>query len=374
MAAAGLPRFSLDLSITAGLVFLLAAIFALYVRAEHRVDLAQALRYRSFQLADELRQSGDDLTRMVRTYVATGDPVYKRHFQDILDIRDGHKPRPVEYARPYWDLVLGDEPPPRADGKAIALLALMRDAGFTAAEFEQLATAKANSDALTLPEFEAMRLVETDGPDAATRRARATAMLYDADYHRAKVAVMKPIAEFFAMVDQRTLATVEEAERHATLLRNAFVVIGLALVFMLWRTYNALRDTLGGSLAEVHAQIMRIGGGDFSSAIALEPGAGNSVLGWLAATQAKLRESDSERSRQDAALLAEIAERRNAEAALAARAQELAEFNAVAVGRELRMIELKREVNQLAEQLGQRRPYLLEVSDVLPADGSGGAT
>ena len=36
---------------------------------------------------------------------------------------------------------------------------------------------------------------------------------------------------------------------------------------------------------------------------------------------------------------------------------DLARFNRLAVGRELRMIELKRQVNNLSEQLGKEPPY-----------------
>jgi len=37
--------------------------------------------------------------------------------------------------------------------------------------------------------------------------------------------------------------------------------------------------------------------------------------------------------------------------------QELEVFNKVAVGRELRMIELKREINKMAEEIGQNVRY-----------------
>ena len=291
-----LTRFSLNLLISTGLVVLLAVAFALYILSEQQVKRANELRYRSYLLADELRQSGDDLTRMVRTYVATGDPSYKQHFQDILDIRDGKKPRPDNYSRPYWDLVLSGGPVPRPESqKAIPLLELMRQAGFTEEEFRKLKEAKANSDALTAPEFEAMKLVESAGPEAEANRARAQKMLYDDKFHQAKVSVMKPIHDFFVLVDQRTLAAVGNAENHATALRYVFVLLGLGLMFMLRRTYAALRDTLGGSLAEVNAQIARIGSGDFTATIRVKAGLDNSVLGWLSATQARLNESARER-------------------------------------------------------------------------------
>ncbi len=53
----------------------------------------------------------------------------------------------------------------------------------------------------------------------------------------------------------------------------------------------------------------------------------------------------------------DITERRRTEQALAQRVQELERFNRLAVGRELRMIELKRQINELSEQLGKEPPY-----------------
>ena len=292
-----LTRFSRNLLVSGGLVLLLTAAFALYVWSEQRVDRVNELRHRSFLLADELRQSGDDLTRMVRAYVASGDPVYARYFQDILDIRDGKKPRPENYWRPYWELMVGGIAPRQDSAQAIPLLELMRDAGFTEEEFRKLAEAKANSDVLTVTEFEAMKLVRSTGPEAEANRARALRMLFDHKYHQAKLSVMKPIDGFLELVDQRSLAAVQTAYTHATALRWVLVAIGLGLMFMLWRTNTALRDTLGGSLDEVHTQIGRIGSGDFSSAIKLKGGLENSVLGRLSATQAELNDSARKRQR-----------------------------------------------------------------------------
>jgi len=69
--------------------------FGLYVYTEKQIDKANEQRLISYQLAEELRQSSDDLTRMVRTYVVTGEPRYKTYFQNILDIRKGLIPRPA---------------------------------------------------------------------------------------------------------------------------------------------------------------------------------------------------------------------------------------------------------------------------------------
>jgi PAS domain S-box-containing protein len=297
-----LTQFSSHLWRMVGCVGALAIAFALYARSEQQLTRANELRYRSFLLADELRQSGDDLTRMARTYVVTGERVYKQHFQDILDIRNGKKPRPQNYALPYWDLVLVDGPAPRAGQQTIPLLELMRQAGFTEGEFRKLAEAKANSDGLTIPEFEAMKLVESTGPEAEANRARARMMMYDARYHQAKAAVMGPIYDFFVLVDKRTLAAVDAAENSATIFRTMFAAIGLGLMFVLWRTYVVLCDTLGGSVDEVYEHISRIGSGDFSAAIPVKAGLENSVLGWLSETQVHLNEIDHKRKQADEAL------------------------------------------------------------------------
>jgi PAS domain S-box-containing protein len=299
-----LSQFSSHLWWLLGCAGALAVAFALYARSEQQIARTNELRHRSFLLADELRQSGDDLTRMARTYVVTGDPVYKQHFQDILDIRDGKKPRPENYARPYWDLVLGDGPAPRASQQAVPLLDLMRQARFTEEEFRKLAEAKANSDGLTIPEFEAMKLAESTGPEAEANRAKARMMMYDAAYHRAKAAVMGPIHDFSVLVDERTLAAVRAAENSATIFRYVCAAFGLGLMFVLWRTYVALCDTLGGSVDEVYAHIATIGSGEFSTPIQVRGGLENSVLGWLSETQVKLSDIDRERRQAEDALRA----------------------------------------------------------------------
>jgi len=297
-----LSPFSRNVWLTMALFVVLALAFAVYAWSEKQIDRANDLRHQSFLLADELRQSSDDLTKMARTYVVTGDPAYKKHYQDILDIRNGRKPRPDGYQHIYWDLVLADGQPPRPDsGQAIALLELMRQAGFTAQEFSKLAEAKANSDDLTATEFEAMKLVEAAGPQADASHARARMMMFDDKYHQAKAAIMKPINEFYKLMDKRTGDAVLASETNATILRDIFIAFGLSLMLILVRTHKALRTIMGGPVDEVYAHITRIGSGDFTSAILVADGTENSVLGRLAETQINLNKIDSKRKQAEEA-------------------------------------------------------------------------
>jgi methyl-accepting chemotaxis protein len=75
------------------------------------------------------------------------------------------------------------------------------------------------------------------------------------------------------------------------------------------------------------------------------------------ALEVRVHERTLELSRTNAALQEEISERKGAEEALRQKGEELERFNRLAVGRELRMIELKRQVNELAQGLGKPAPY-----------------
>jgi len=240
-----------------------AIFFAIYVHSEKQIDRANELRFQSRALADELRQSSDDLTRMARSYVFTGNPLYKQHYQAILDIRDGRSPRPINYHDIYWDLVLDDDQRPRPyGGQSIALLDLMRQAGFTEEEFATLAQAKANSDEFTHAEFTAMKLIESTVIPTDVDRLKANLMLFDAAYLRAKSDITQPISQFYQMMDQRTLNAVHVAETASIRLRIVFVSLGLLLIFMIWNAYRALHLTLGTSVNELYECITRLGSGD----------------------------------------------------------------------------------------------------------------
>jgi PAS domain S-box-containing protein len=96
---------------------------------------------------------------------------------------------------------------------------------------------------------------------------------------------------------------------------------------------------------------------------------------WGAVTANVMRDENGQATCFDG-MLEDITERKRAEAELKRTIAELEKFNRLGVGRELRMIELKREVNTMARALGMEPLYQLDFSaapDVLLApNGSGG--
>jgi diguanylate cyclase (GGDEF)-like protein len=231
------------------MLVLFSAAFYGYLRAERTTDRAGEERYESFLLASEARQSSDDLTRMVRTYVVTGNPLFKEHYQEILGIRNGTRPRPVDSYNVYWDLVLDDDRRPRPFGQTLSMAVRMREAGITPDELAMLQEAGEAADFLARIDGEAMALVEGPGPPPAAARLQAIAMLHDQTYRNARASLMGPIGEFLTRVDRRTLGAVRIARRNATVLRLVLVGAGLGLLFLLWRLLESIqgeaRELLG---------------------------------------------------------------------------------------------------------------------------------
>ncbi len=289
--------------LTVASFFTLSIIFSFYVFTEKKIDRANEQRLISFQLADQLRQSSDDLTQMARAFVVVGDPRYTKYYQDILDIRDGKKPRPEGYFYGYWNMVLANAQSPNPEnGQAIALLDLMRQSGFTDEELGKLTEAKTNSDSLAILELGAMKLIESVGPDMEINRQKARLMLHNKNYYQAKAKIMKPINDAYLLMEKRTLDAVHNAEYIALLFRLTFIATTLGAIFILWRTYASLRATLGGSANEIHKHLVRIGNSDFSTAIAVKPGMKNSVLAGLSEMQIKLYVNEIERKHAEAEL------------------------------------------------------------------------
>lgn len=259
--------------------------------ASGRVESAEQRRYQSYLYATELRQSSDDLTRLVRAYVTTGDAQFEKQYFDILAIRNGQKPRPQEYERIYWDFVAAGTGKPRPDGETVALQALMKRAGFTGAEFAKLKEAESNSNGLVSRETIAMNAIKgrfDDGLGGFTKlgapdREMAIKLVFDADYHRFKAQIMQPIDQFFVLLKQRTDGEVALALEQADFwMRVVLGLIALTLVTIagsLIFAYRYLNRILGSEPVEVAAALKEIAAGRLGGQI--RQASQNSVLGVL---------------------------------------------------------------------------------------------
>jgi methyl-accepting chemotaxis protein len=187
--------------------------------ASTAITAAYDNQYRSTQLADELRQNSETLTRYARTYAATGDSFYEDQYNRVLAIAAGTAPRPLDYDSIYWKFYDGMRQPPRGDGQPVALLDLMKQAGFTDEEFKLMAKSKALSNDLVKLEVKAMNAVKgvfQDASGAYTVKGQpdldmARKLLFSPEYHKYAAGIMQPIDDFDHELKQRTTAQINAA-------------------------------------------------------------------------------------------------------------------------------------------------------------------
>ncbi len=289
---------ALTLTVAFVLLLLALAIFRLQFLNTAQVE-SNEVRYQSYLLADELRQSSDDLTRLARTYVVTGDPKWEEQYFEILAIRNGQSRRFENPERIIWDFKAAGQSVKRSNAQ-VALRDLMEQAGFTEEEFRFLNQAEDNSNQLVYTETVAMNAVKGLFEDSQGRftvrgepdQARAIRMMHDQAYHNEKARIMGPIDQFLAALDERTTAEVAAAAGQAQLWIRltlglsflAFVCI-LAGLTLAWRY---LSQVVGGEPKTVRLALNTLAKGHVKQPLAqANP---DSVLGHAEQLRQKLYE------------------------------------------------------------------------------------
>ncbi|MEO8992638.1 MAG: hybrid sensor histidine kinase/response regulator, partial [Nitrosospira sp.] len=258
------------------LMLLLCAIGIMVFQAlgiRNDVASSEDHRYRSLLLAGELFQSSEDLTRMARTYVTTGNPIYKHYFFDILDIREGIKPRLQNYPNTYWHLADVGKSAGAELGKPVSLFEMMRNEGLGKQETALLWEAKIKSDKLTILEKQAIAAVDEIQARSKNKLADHWSperqlfidLLFGERYIAEKAAVIAPIRQFTDMLDTRTQAEVKDGL--ARLHRHILVVMTLIVIAMLAvaATIFYARRAVLLPLAQLRSEVMNIAQGDYAA-------------------------------------------------------------------------------------------------------------
>ena len=273
------------------LIILLTATMGCLVwlfNTEVAITASSERRFESYKLADELRQSSDDLTTMARLYVSTGDERFAIQFQEILDIRSGEAPRPDNYDRVYWDLVVKDGEQPEASGEAVSLESRMIEEGFTTLEFSKLSESQRLSNDLVRLESIAMNAVRgrfDDGTGKFNRAGEpdfelARQLMFGNDYLRAKAAIMEPINEFLALLEDRTSEEVAQLRAQGRLILKIVLALSGMAILLSFASILALRRKVLRPLSLVSEATQLVSDGDYDHQIdhhsSDEVGRGNS--------------------------------------------------------------------------------------------------
>ncbi|PIE58974.1 MAG: hypothetical protein CSA33_00360 [Desulfobulbus propionicus] len=208
----------------------------LLLNNQNKLQNEQDKRYQSYLVANEFRQSSQDLTRLARTYAVTGNPEYEAMYNDIIAVRDGNKPRP--------------------DGRAISLREIMKNLGFTAEEFSLLDEAVAKSNGLVVTEVKAMNAVKglfDDGSGHYTKRGTpnmelARELMFNQQYHDYVSGIMSSLEQFFFQLDKRTKAACnlqDKADFYMNVFIATLILLFMCLIFVGWVIYKQVICSVG---------------------------------------------------------------------------------------------------------------------------------
>ncbi len=222
-------------TVLSGLVVLIGILLSILIRNSNQLKLVEDNKSRSLDLANELRNSSDDFTKMIRLYTITGDSIYQQYFHYIADILNGKIKHPANYRFSYWDRVLAGEEQLKFDGEKYSIESKMFELGFSDNEREMLTNAKEESDRLISLEEIAMYAVEglfLDDNNEFTihgkpDKERALHIVHGEEYLKVKSVIMQNIADFYDKVDART-----SAEVNLLLVRNRLLLWSIILMIL----------------------------------------------------------------------------------------------------------------------------------------------
>ena len=179
------------------------------------------MRFQSLLVAKELQQTSNDLTRYCRTYITTGNQIWKKKYDTLLENRFGNK-------------------------ISIVLRNKIETIVFTELERNKLVQIETSSDYLSKTEtkaFYAMEGIFEDRAGEFTQQrypdsALANQIMFDQNYLINKVKMSIYIDDFFTMLQQRTQKKVDyynEMGRYlfAGMIALIILMIGLSIISFL---------------------------------------------------------------------------------------------------------------------------------------------
>lgn len=219
-------------------IFLILTIFFTF---KNQIELNESYenRHESNLRANELRQSSNDLTRLARTYVVTGEKKYEDQYWDILAVRGGKKAR--------------------KDGTTISLNKIMKELGFTKEEFGKLKEAGKNSNSLVTTETIAMNAVKGLYDNGSGKyikkgsvdKVMARRIMFDTKYHEDKQIIVNPIVEFESMLQGRTNQVASGYKLKGNILLSIITMLSITLAFLIFFMIKNIKSVLSNMVMEI---------------------------------------------------------------------------------------------------------------------------
>jgi methyl-accepting chemotaxis protein len=216
------------------------------------------IRYLSYVIADEFRQTSMDLTRLCRSFVATGEQKHWDAYWDIVKWRNGDIPRPS-----YVDTAL-------SRGIKKKQSDIMSELDFSTKEFSLLKEAGNNSNELIKTETQAMESIKqrriVEGPfqplPGETYQQFALRIVFDNAYHNEVTKIMTPVNKFFTELNTRTVTHLQNAQTSASAWLNLSLTMQVIVSLLTILLFYILIQILFKPLQQIILAMLNIGEGD----------------------------------------------------------------------------------------------------------------
>ncbi len=212
--------FILIYGIILSILIIAGFIIVLLLSNYSKFQKSMKLELKSNLIAEELRQTSDDLTLYARNYVITGDSTWENRYWEVLEIRNGKKVRP--------------------DGRKIALQDSIIKLGIIDSELTKLKEAEKNSNNLVYTEkvaLNAMKGLYDDGTGSFTKTAKpdttfARKIMFDKNYFNNKQLIMQPIDSFVSHIKSRTFENTRKFDSLNIILIVSVIIILLIVLIV----------------------------------------------------------------------------------------------------------------------------------------------
>ncbi|MBR2462571.1 MAG: HAMP domain-containing protein [Spirochaetaceae bacterium] len=218
-------------------------------------------------LANEVRQSSEDLTNACRMYIVSGgDTIHSNEYKDIVGWRSGTAPRPTN---------LSDELFP---GETISLIDLLERSGFIKEELDVVETALILSDNLAKTELQAMESVRVghivDGPQRAipgeTVQDFAIRIVTSDSYNSVSRQVLHPLDVLIADIAKRMTEEAHQMDRKMFLYQTIMFVAAMLVMVLILIFVVFLRNSLLNPILQTSQALSVVSSGDLTAKLEVQ--------------------------------------------------------------------------------------------------------
>ena len=210
------------------IIILAACVIRLYLSTQY-LQRAADERYESTLLAKEVRTLSDGLTANARAYVVTGEDRFEAEYWNLADIQIGKTPRPKD------SLI--------APGRAVDLVDLMRETGFTPEELKLMEESITLSTDLIWQEEVALNAVKGLFQDQSGKFTvkgepdmnKAREIMFSRKYDEIIQKINSPLEQFNRIVNDRLNAGMDKAalDMRLTILALCLSVLVISIILAL---------------------------------------------------------------------------------------------------------------------------------------------